>query len=186
MSGTLLHIFTTGGAGIGAVDRTELRVVEAFLSRTLLLFILSQGLAFRASCKSCRKSQLTIVSGYSICTTLMFLISSGERRPNWISWIVFSGAVDGVKLKFDILADGLLSPRVYLCVSYACSRWLAQCKKRCALRCLPHLCINLLRPLQALAAGTIILIVLPVLIGMMDSNTVMEGGAPGRAAASTG
>lgn len=104
MSGTFLHVFTASGAGKGAVDGTEFGVVEALLSRTLLLLILRTGLVFTTSCVKCRKTKRTMVSGYSICTTLMFLTSSGESKPNWISWIVFSGALDGVKLKFDILA----------------------------------------------------------------------------------
>lgn len=36
----------------------------------------------------------SIVSGYSIWHTLMFLISSGEKSPNWISCTVLSGAND--------------------------------------------------------------------------------------------
>jgi hypothetical protein len=35
----------------------------------------------------------------------MLLISSGDRRPNCISWIVRSGALEYVKLRFAILAD---------------------------------------------------------------------------------
>lgn len=36
----------------------------------------------------------TMVSGYSIWHTLMPLISSGDRRPNWISLIVRRGALE--------------------------------------------------------------------------------------------
>jgi hypothetical protein len=35
----------------------------------------------------------------------MLLISSGDRRPNCISWIVRSGALEYVKLRFAIPAD---------------------------------------------------------------------------------
>ena len=46
----------------------------------------------------------SIVSGYSMWHTLMFLISSGGKSPNWISCTVFSGAELYGNLKFDILA----------------------------------------------------------------------------------
>jgi hypothetical protein len=48
----------------------------------------------------------TIVSGYRMCATLMFLISSGEKSPNWISCTVLSGAVDSLKSATPILAVG--------------------------------------------------------------------------------
>ena len=37
-------------------------------------------------------------------TTLIFLISSGEKSPNWISSIVRSGALEYAKLRFAIFA----------------------------------------------------------------------------------
>jgi hypothetical protein len=46
----------------------------------------------------------TIVSGYSTFTTLIRLISSGEKRPNCISWMIFSGALEYGKLRFAIVA----------------------------------------------------------------------------------
>ena len=38
---TFLHVFTAGGAGIGAIDGAELGVVQAFLARALLLLVLT-------------------------------------------------------------------------------------------------------------------------------------------------
>lgn len=46
----------------------------------------------------------TIVSGYSMCSTLKPLISSGEKSPNWISWMVRSGALECLKIRFAIFA----------------------------------------------------------------------------------
>jgi hypothetical protein len=59
----------------------------------------SRGRAFASS----------MVSGYSICATLIFLISSGDRSPNWISLIVFSGALEYWKLRFAMMMDPMNS-----------------------------------------------------------------------------
>ena len=47
--------------------------------------------------------------------TLMFLISSGGKSPNWISCTVFSGAELYGKLKFDMM-PGMFRGDVAKCV----------------------------------------------------------------------
>jgi hypothetical protein len=47
-----------------------------------------------------------------MCATLMFLISSGERSPNCISWIERSGALENWKLRFAIFDSLNTRPKV--------------------------------------------------------------------------
>ena len=47
----------------------------------------------------------SVVSGYSIDATLIFLISSGDKSPNWISSIARNGALEYGKLRFAIFAS---------------------------------------------------------------------------------
>lgn len=70
-----------------------------------------------------RQSQVkvwqTIVSGYSTWTTLKRLISSGGKRPNWISCTVRNGALEYWKFRFAmmvvvevaVVADGEVAGR---------------------------------------------------------------------------
>jgi hypothetical protein len=45
-------------------------------------------------CQKDAERRYTIISGYRTSTTLIFLTSSGEKIPNWISWIVLSAALE--------------------------------------------------------------------------------------------
>lgn len=76
------HIFATCAAHESSVDGPEFRVIEPLLAWTLFLLVLAKELE---SCGITIQIPLTMVSGYSIWTTLMFLISSGDSKPNWTS-----------------------------------------------------------------------------------------------------
>lgn len=87
-----------------------MRIVQTFLPRTKFCLILKKTPHVRTQRlegEMKRKAILhTMVSGYSMWQTLMPLISSGERRPNWISLIVRKGALECSKI--NVMAAAVL------------------------------------------------------------------------------
>ena len=88
VSGTLGHTLVAGSTLERAIDRAQMGIVEPALSRFLTLVVLNGkeygvsagfGVVDRTMMRPCL---LTIVSGYSMCCTLICLISSGESKPN--------------------------------------------------------------------------------------------------------
>jgi hypothetical protein len=100
---TLCHRLFTGRAFESAIDSTHPRIVQAIFLWAQFLLVLCRFVSFKQAMREFRGAH-TIASGYSILTTLIRLISSGEKRPNWISWIVFSGALEYGKLRFAMTA----------------------------------------------------------------------------------
>ena len=114
---TLRHSFIAGGTLESSIYRSQVGIIQPAFPRLLFLLVLVHGYQTRERFKSGNPLR-TIVSGYSICCTLMFLISSGESSPNWISWIVRSGALEWVKLRFAIFALVVMRARILLHQAY--------------------------------------------------------------------
>ena len=81
-----------------AVDGSQVRIVETLLSRPKASIVLigdrgQQSFATQVTIQPHHNCH-TIVSGYSMWQTLIPLISSGDKRPNCISSIVRSGALE--------------------------------------------------------------------------------------------
>ena len=106
---TLLLAFLASLAVPLAINRTQTRIIQTLCPRSLplvVLFSVSAASKHLSRNKRHERERQTIVSGYSTWTTLIRLISSGEKRPNWISLIVRSGAFEYGKKTFDMM-DGL-------------------------------------------------------------------------------
>ena len=96
MTGTRGNVLFACRASVHAINCAELRIVQTLITRFLLLLVLQRSQRYDSDLFRHARELQTIVSGYSMCTTLMALISSGERRPNWTSLIVRKGHLEGM------------------------------------------------------------------------------------------
>lgn len=105
MTRAFIDTLLASGTTEVTINCAESRVIQAFLSRFLSRLVLNgQKESVRGKLMRQRFNfSLTKVSGYSTWTTLIRLISSGERRPNWISFMVRSCAFE-----YGNFADAML------------------------------------------------------------------------------
>jgi len=96
MTGTRGNVLFACRASVHAINCAELGIVQTLITRFLLLLVLQRSQRYGSDLFRHTRGPQTIVSGYSMCTTLMALISSGERRPNWTSLIVRKGHLEGI------------------------------------------------------------------------------------------